>query len=613
MENQNRMENKNKVAVNAILDEDFVESRHPEFYKLCKSLIQMYGDIPDQRVSLIGLEETYNIVFAEDKKVSRWNYWKQLREEFMTLESSIYVGNFYDNNLYTYMAKNRCDSDYEHIINDVTIAPYSTDRRDTPVGCSNCGEEEYIPSEGVCRYCEATESEQDINDDDYEEKEPSYDPLTEDQMNYIKSWNDLHPEAPIFKKLFKEIQKDEPEAPKKSALFKNLIGHFCATYPTISYVLIKYGLHYPFAVAGDHPVLVKEILVLKNPKQEVKKGKKDVKKKNKRSHSLVELSDGYECYAHEWVSFSRSRATIQILLSNTIEVPKILIKDAKRCKNVELLRKLYKKDFKSVKDYMIKTIIKMNVQDLITDVDVDYIDMAISYANLSLFEKLVSNPDIVETAKKQNKNITAFLAKGLYHVKDTEDTDQGVRLIELVSKYFTIQRFFTRREILDIDYNSGREEEKEDNGDDLIARAFGTYSRAIVESLIAIPTMDIVTLIDNKLSPLLDAIRYFSPLDGEDEEERILSLVALNRVMGMYKFDPKDLLVEAVRIGGAEIFDFIEKRYDYDAESLTNALLHKKRNNSSALESKIWSLIQKKMSIIPSGRPIVFERKDNVY
>ena len=613
------MENTHIKSDVPISHESVIEQRHPEFYKVCQSVVSLYGDIPDQRTSLIGIEDTYKIVFPEDKKLSQWHYWKALREEFETLESSIFLGNMYDNNLYELLANIINKSIPYNTYSQKIILPYKEqNKKNKYARCSVCEEKDFVIKDQECRNCGAgPEDQENYSSSDESDSDSENIELNLEQAAYIKKWNFDHPNDQIVFKT--KGKKPEQKDPKK--ILGELIVRFCATYPTISYVLLKAGLHYPLAILGDHPVLVGEVCDLQDEKKgkavksKGKAGKKSTIKPRRTIHNiqLPRRDEDYESYAHQWVSLSSNYSTIRTLLDKTSVVPRILICDASHKSNVPLLKELYKKNYADHKSLMIKTIFSMKIEELMCNFESgteDNLALAILYCNYNLIEKILSVPEMLKIIKKENTNITGMLSR-TFDVCEDEDIEKTIKVL---SKYIQIQRFCNeytenledKNENLEDknenseDENSGNENSEEEIKEDILQRALKFCSFSVITALMKIPSMDIVTFIKygGKYSPVIDIIKKFPATDG------------LKDIIDMYIADPVNLLKEALRLDLEEVSSFLINNYVYSMEQLIDVMA-KSDCPSDIVYEPIWRKM-KELRGVPDdlSEPIIFERKE---
>lgn len=579
--------------VSTITHEGFVEDHQPEFHALVKTLVKRYGEIPDQRVALIHFET----MIRTEKPSEPWHYWKALRSEFETLESSVFLGNLYDNEVYSTLFGfiHSTITSYENKLNNNIKAarvpnPSKKITREL-VECDNCNHITYDAYAGECMRCDWDGG---VNEDS-EEEEP-------------------------------RPKKAGVKAVERKQLSK-CIAAFCATYPTISYVLIKAGLHYPLAIVGDHPILVNEVLTLKPEVKKMANNHKVAPKATKaapkagkkarttpiRNHAdfdhnlnLPALKNEFECYAHQWISYAKTRGAISTLLSQTTFVPKILIKKVRSHRNPDLLKILCSKNYDAHKKYMIQTIILMNEISLLPVENLgDNLEFAIMYCNTTLVEKILSDPDVVKAASR--KNITGLLAKAFNPNTERTDTKRETQnlvcLINILTKHFTIQRFFPRlvledekdsdEEVSDVeDYHSDEEALVDQNVSlDLLDVVINSGFECMFSLMkcsgfdIETPLIRVKSKRDLSLSPLMYCMNYLDVYEEDDDEFRGGDLKFLNDIMALYEYDSKDLLYETARHDYADIMGVLVNttmlgEHKYTMDELTTAMMVAPRKNN---------------------------------
>jgi ribosomal protein L37E len=601
------MENvSSRSATDALLThEGWVELYHPDFYKAVKAVVSQYGNIPDQRTSLVDFEKNHNVSVAEDKKLSQWHYWRSLREELEVLESSNFRGDVYDMGVFEEMCG---------FMDDFNISYFGMLNIGGKIKCSECGENEYYPDENQCENCGFEDGARFLSSQGKKPESKASLPkiaLSDEQKQYIKKWNDEHPENPIMLDIDPEVpaavEPAEPLVKYKRHPISDLIGPFCATYPTIAYVVLKAGLHYPLAVAGNHLVLIREIKKLtpsikpkatkSKPKGRVNPGAKKVTSVTDGSSNVPAmggqypynmrpeyLQDEYATYACQWVKYSTNYDIISELLDGTVTVPKILINDAKRHPgrgfveegNVNLVKVLCKKDYSSYKMLMYNVIMDLNIQELITDIEND-LETAIIYCNVNLVAKILSNPDEFEAAKK--KNIMGALAKAL---ASNKDKDKKMELITVINGYFPVQRFYTKltkmeydsdeEVVSDEDYDE--EEVEVDEKHDMLLHVWQQDSLDVLLTMMRCRSMDIETFIQDgkkKYSFLLKIADCIDNLDDEDEDKEDMMKLC-GSIMELYEYTPFDILIEAARTNSNSAVDYLINKYPYTTDEIQGAM-----------------------------------------
>jgi hypothetical protein len=728
MENTGPLTGSIPVITEIPAPEYLVEKNQPEFYALCKSVISLYNEIPDQRFDLLSFQAKRDAVELEKEKLrtlreeelrmkkleleklegdpwkltneiwiledelkkmspraqplEKWHCWKALHDEFMTLENSIFVGNMFDTEMYSFLIGkvDETVTSYVNLIDKFIFPAKLPDVRGSKkkkakevLRCHQCGERGFVidEGEGMCQCCDASFDDQmiddkgnviDLDSDDDSEEDPGLDirfcsPI---QIEYIKNWNISHPEDPILLRganstsSLREEQKKSPPQKLEKQKVGDLIGPFCATYPTISYVLIKAGLHYPLAIKGDHPILVREVLSLrpslsseketpkkkattkKSPPKAKAKGKVDktkskgkvveVKERVIHNVSLPKLKEQFECYAHQWVNYSTSAngsttnsSTICVLLSQTQFVPRILIEKARKTTNIELLKVLCKMDYDAHRSYMHRSIIILKVPELMYLVETgDNLDLAITCCNTPLLRKILVKPGVIEAAKKEKKNIMGLMVRGIRKSKTSDS--MALDLIKTIGEYFTMERFCPPLAPTDQDSQESEEDEpseeeevEDDDGYgsnqiDVLNVVISCCDLSCILALMRYKTMDIASLLstkydNNHVSPL---VKILSILSLDDDEKDFCD--TMNELMGLYIFDKQNLLQEAARIGYHEVIKFLTTRHEYSVENLVDAMISSKppRDNVHlVLMNKIKSL-RPRESIL---EPVIFQRK----
>lgn len=726
---------KGEPFVVPLTHEAFVEERYPEFHLLVKSFVQRYGEIPDQREALIHFES----MVRPEKPSEPWHYWKALRSEFETLESSVYRGDVYDNDVFT----NLWDLITEPVNNTsysmltmLKITPsfgvtdeettgskvkdgeeaiyycYSCNKqkyivgtgctncgydegdfydhngkphynavngesevRNTPSGifCHNCDEETYIVGQ-ACTNCGSRDGDfykiangKNIyyynNEPLLEEEDPEGEDIERicqscDEQTYVTGRGCTN-----CGYTGDTINGDKANKLENKRL-GDVIGPFCATYPTISYVLIKAGLHYPLAVIGEHPLLVAEILNLVPPKKKKtgkgkvavgrklvgkagylipgkakgkvgkaakaavpskakSKAKVEIEKPKKAEYNteLPRLDEDYECYAHQWVVHGKSRWVIEKLLERTVDVPKNLIRGADFESNTLLLRVLFTKDYSAHKNYMIKTLISKHISELLESLArPENLELAIIHGNHELVAKILSNPETVKEAS--NKNITGLLVKAI-HLDGGVDEDTIVKLIAVLNSHFVIQRFYTKIQKVAEDSDSDEDGDDETDSDEEVEpdvdeeiesdERIGSDgiikhdifqnvgSNEVLFALMNCKNMDIETVLHFG-GKRMSPLMVFMTFDEGDTWAKNMDVL-----LQLYEYEPLDLLLEASRLSDESI-EYLLSKYEYTTEDITRALL-----SVPGSRGGIFSTLMKKIkSLHPdwaSTEPKIFRKR----
>jgi hypothetical protein len=348
-----------------------------------------------------------------------------------------------------------------------------------------------------------------------------------------------------------EGNEEEPEVNQKSLPLQKLIKNFCATYPTISYVLLMSRTDsLQWAVMGEHPVIINYITENVDIEMEYEECREYYINEMIGAESIVE-GDYFNMSILELLAcYSDSFAVINRLLAKTTVVTQELIDLATFLHKKEMIKCLYTKDYSQVEHDMMKALLNHKL-----DVSPKWqnFELYVNCKRYDLLKKLLSGPNVITMLKEINIS------------KIVRDYSIPTDILHIIATHTPIKRFFV---------DGGKKIDLLEKGNPMMLSYID----------------DIVTPIQLYGSPL---VRWcYNP-----------------KVRDLYEFEPFDLVMAVVDQG-----DFDNIRDVLEAYPFTEAQLFKVAEflgDSECLEDFIINELRKIRGIAPMNIEVktIFQSK----
>jgi len=562
--------------------EIFIRANNPALHDIIIEFTRNFT-ISDQRMYLKR---------ANPDLIAKWIPWNTLFEEHVSLQDSEIRGDLYDKRVYTILLNIATDEQQalRHTRAYHQKLSTSVTKAFTP---EECKLELYAePEKDAPTNASVVEDDSDVVSLVVEEDENG-DPI-----------NDFDPTS----------MTEDPDDIRENFNFAYILRQFCQTYPTISYILIRMGRCYPYAVAGGHKLLVKELITkirtqslvtstpLPGEKTKISlppQGTRSIPKSGE--YTVLSGSyKNYESYAHSLASYATSPEILKILLKGTCVMPSAVVADAIKYENNAVIKALFKMGLPDPESRIPNAIVKMRITELqYVLCSPKYLKQAIASYDVALIREIMAHEKFEEETK--NVQITPWI---FYSLKSLPygDIPKFIDMIKLLSTKFKIERIF------DCHDNDGsttpgprspkREVEKRSltHKHDLLVLA---TSIDVFGAMVDIG-LDITTPMMKRRNLMISPLVYMISSDPEEDDVRT--------VLGYYKnIDYVNLLytLAALGIGGVSEICAI---HNFDEETLLKAMCLSSVHHQGGLgdmAAKVISL--KPAGWLPMVTPMIFE------